>query len=170
MKTVYMIIGTMLVLALCITPVAAFTGEEYIVVIDDSGDIPTYTYKNWAYLNEEYIRLHTDGTRWLTSLVTFKPADIPDAPMMMVDTSYYDKDIYLTNTVDKWEIKVYTSFSKRLKKPDDKYLDNAGVVSMKDTFNAYYCNGGDLWFELSRGVFIASMTSSPYPRWNIPEV
>ena len=172
MKLKIMLIGLALVLTLCISPVAAVSGSDFDIDIDNFNDDghDTYTYYNKYNPDEKYIVLHSGGTHFLCSLVTFKPADIPDAPMMMVDTSYYDKDIYLTNTVDKWEIKVYTSFSERLRVPDSKYLDNAGVVSVKDTFNEYYCNGGNLWFELSRGVFIASMTSSPYPRWNIPEV
>lgn len=44
MKIKFMLI--MLALVLCISPVAAVSGDDFEVVIDKSGDINTYTYFN----------------------------------------------------------------------------------------------------------------------------
>lgn len=76
MKTVYMIIGTMLVLALCITPVAAVSGDDFDIIVS-YGDSP------WCYYyrlisGDKYTKIFTNGTFWLNSVVTFKPANIPD--------------------------------------------------------------------------------------------
>lgn len=161
MKKITLFIGIMLALVLCITPVAAVSGTDFEIVIDESGKIPTYKYYNLYTPGEKYICLHTDGTHWLTSLVTFKPAKFPDAPTMVVDTSFYDKKIYLTTTVDEWEIKVYYSFSKRLHEPDPEYLDNAGVVSMRDTFYPWFIWGGELCLELSSEVSIWGVQFRP---------
>lgn len=156
MKFKIMLIGLALALMLCISPVGAVSGSDFDIDIDNFNDDghDTYKYYNKYTPSEKYIRLHTQHSKLYSSLVTFKPANIPDAPMMMVDTSFYDKDIYLTNTVDKWEIKVYYCFSKRLHEPDPEYLYNAGVVSMYDTFRPWYRYGGDLCFELSSDVSI----------------
>jgi hypothetical protein len=125
-----------LVLMLCISPVVAVSGSDFDIDIDNFNDDghDTYKYYNKNIQYEKYIHIHTGGTNWLCSLVTFKPANIPDAPVMVVDTSYYEKEILLTNTVDKWEIKYYSVFGKRLKNPDEKYLKNAGVVNLNEFF------------------------------------
>ena len=152
MKTVYMIIGTMLVLALCITPVAAFTGEEYIVVIDDSGDIPTYKYFDKSHPDYFPIIIFTEGTNWLKSLVTLKPANIPDAPVMVVDTNNR-RYIELPRSVDKWEIKYYSRFGIN-PSLSDKYLKNAGVVDLREDFNPWYRSGGYLYLMLSEDQYL----------------
>ena len=86
--------------------------------------------------------------------------------------------IHLPRSVDEWEIKYYSAFGKRLKNPDSKYLKNAGVVSMYDTFRPWYRNGGDLWLELSEGQYIWGLYmyqvwdtfEITYHKWNIPDV
>lgn len=182
MKNVYMIIAFMLLVSvLCATPATAFTGEEYIVVIDDSGDIKTYKYLNKYNPDEKYIELHSDGTKWLKSLVTFKPANIPNAPMMVVDTHKKSSVIHLSRSVDEWEINYYSSSGKKIY-PCKAYLKNAGTVNLNEFYK--YHN----WEYLNLELSINQCISSPYtwvetfwwgekrvhisfsPSWNIPEV
>jgi hypothetical protein len=171
MKFKFMLIGVALALMLCISPVAAVSGSEFKIVIDDSGDIPTYTYKNRAYPNEKYIHIHTSGTNWFCSLVTFKPANIPDAPVMVVDTSYCEKEILLTNSVDKWEIKYYSSFWYKPTEPDPEYLKYAGVFNLNELFGEYISKGSWLELQLSRGQYIWCPDAIPYgPEIDIPDV
>jgi hypothetical protein len=177
LKQIKLLIGIALALVLCISPVGAVYGNDFDIYIDNFNDDghDTYKYYNKYTPSEKYICLHAQHSKIYTSLVTFKPANLKGAPVMVVDTSFYDKDIYLTNTVDKWEIKVYYSFSKRLTEPDDKYLYNAGVLSMYDTFRPWYRYGGDLRFELSsevsiRGYFFDWDGSIALFKYYIPKV
>ena len=55
--------------------------------------------------NEEYIWITTSGTFKLYSLVTFKPANIDDAPLMVIDTYRNKVTIGLPRSVDEWEVK-----------------------------------------------------------------
>jgi hypothetical protein len=145
-----MLIGlAALALMLCISPVAALSGDDFEVVIDESGWGYTYTYHNVNDPSEEYIKISTGDTQWMYSLVTFKPADIPDAPTMMVDTyhSLHPKTIYLSQSVDYWDIKYYSSYSNGLKNPDPKFLKNHGIVNLKEFFGEYIKYG--LRLELS---------------------
>ena len=58
------------------------------VVTEKLAGMPwTYEYCNMNGLNEKYIDIYTKGTFWKYSFVTFKPANIPDAPTMVVDTN-----------------------------------------------------------------------------------
>jgi hypothetical protein len=124
-----MLIGLALLLMLCISPVAAVSGGGFEIVIDDSGDIPTYKYYNKYTPWEKYFKIHTDGTNVLNSLVTFKPANIPDAPTMVVDTFRKSSDIYLPyHSVDDWEIKYYSHFGRISQDMD--FLKNAGVMNL----------------------------------------
>ena len=184
MKNVYMIIAFMLLVSvLCATPATAFTGEEYIVVIDDSGDIKTYKYLNPNYKvhpdcpntpGEKYFKIQIYGTNWLKSFVTFKPADIPDAPTMMVDTNS-KVNIYLPYySVDKWEIKYYSNFRK-MSPPYDQYLKNAGTVNVKLVFGHYLPRGLELWLGpdqllCSKNSFYNEDGYVVKPVWSIPEV
>jgi hypothetical protein len=165
MKQIYLLIGTMLALMLCISPVAAFTGDEYIDVVDESGDIPSYTYKNWAYLNEKYIHIFTKGTALKYSLVTFKPVNIPDAPKMYVYTNS-KCDIYLPKSVDEWEIKFYSRWRHE---PNICIgdLKNSVVVDLKENFRHHVDEG--LILELSKGQYIYPQ-GMDYFRYDIPEV
>ena len=95
----------------------------------------------------------------------FKPVNIPDAPVMLVDTSN-PTYICLTQSVDEWEIKYYSS-PDSFSQPDDKYLKNAGVVNLNEHFKGYIKDG--LVLELSSGQFI-SQKFAPWPRWSIPSV
>ena len=165
MKLKFMLIGIALVLMLCISPVAAFTGDEYIDVLDESGDIPSYTYKNWAYLNEEYIHIVTYGTKILYSMVTFRPVNIPDAPKMVVYTNG-KCDIYLPQSVDEWEIKYYSRWRHE---PNIcvEHLKNSGVVNLNKHFGKYIEKG--LILKLSTGQFIYSVQRTTL-YWDIPSV
>lgn len=176
MKLKIMLIGLALVLALCISPVAAVSGTDFKIVFDDSGDIPTYKYSNPNYKvhpncpnspGEKYYKIHTSGTYWLKSFVTFKPADIPDAPTMMVDTN--DKaDIYLPYySVDEWEIKYYSITHPINPGEQVKYLKNKGVVNLYEKFGHLLSDG--LILELSTGQYIHP-SGFDYPRYYIPEV
>jgi hypothetical protein len=173
MKLKFLLIGTMLVLMLCISPVVAVSGSDFDIDIDNFNDDghDTYKYYNKNIQYEKYIHIHTSGTSWLCSLVTFKPANIPDAPVMVVDTSYYEKEILLTNSVDEWEIKYYSAFGKRLKNPDEKYLKNKGVFNLNELFGEYISKGSWLELQLSRGQYIWCPDAIPYgPEIDIPEV
>jgi hypothetical protein len=157
MKQIKLLIGIALALMLCTSTVGAVSGGDFDIDIDNFNDDghDTYKYYNKYAQYDKYIHIHTSGTNWLCSLVTFKPANIPDAPVMVVDTSYYEKEILLTNTVDKWEIKYYSVFGKRLKNPDSKYLKNAGVVNLNEFFGEHIKDGLNL--ELSTGQYIYPM-------------
>ena len=172
MKIIHMIIGIAMVLMLCISPVGGFTGEDFRIIIEDSDklNIHTYTYQNWAYVNEKYFKIYTGGTRWLCSCVTLKPANISDAPVMVVDTGNTDKlvTIYLPHSVDEWEIKYYSN-SDPFDKPDDKYLKNAGTVNLNKFFKNQIKNGEGLYLELSWNQHIHSVKSFD-PCYYIPKV
>lgn len=175
MKLDYLLIGSVLALMLCIAPVAVFTGGDYDIVVDKTGDIPTYSYRNWAYLNDKYIEIYTDGTHVLQSMVSFKPANIPNAPLMVVDTNG-PRSIYLSQSVDEWEIKYYSSFGSRPIIKDDKDLKNAGTVNLKEFFGEDISEGKWLKLELSTNQYIAVPynyhvhNGSYAPRYYIPGV
>ena len=153
-----------MVLVLCISPVGALSADDFDIVTQDGSGLTTYTFDGGGlhtctYLNvndpnERYIHLRSSHDIWVCSLVTFRPANLPDAPTMVVDTSYYKKEIYLPHSIDEWEIKYYTSFWTHPCEPDPEYLDNAGVVNMKEVFRPWYINGGTLYLDLSSEVSI----------------
>ena len=178
-----MLIGLALVLALCITPVAAVPGNDFEIVIDDSDDIPTYKYLNNNFKvhpdcpnspGEKYFKIQIYGTSWLKSFVTFKPANIPDAPVMMVDTNS-KVNVYLPYySVSVWEIKYYSNF-REMSPPYDQYLKNAGTVNVKLVFGHYLPRGLELWLGLdqllcSKNSFYNDMGMIEKPAWSIPEV
>ena len=166
MKKIILLIGIMFALMLCITPVAAVSADDFEIVTDEVDGKPvTYTYFNQNDPNEKYIKIHTSGTDWLKSFVTFKPANIKGAPVMIVDTNKIT-DIKLPRSVDDWEIKVYSNF-RDMSPPYDKYLKNAGVVNLNEKFEKYIPDG--LILELGWGQFI-SQKFAPWPRWSIPSV
>ena len=116
-----------------------------IVTGKKKGKYDSYTYCNVNNSNEKYIDISTDGTYYLESIVTFKPANIPDAPVMAVDTSNRYVYFCLPRCIDEWEIKYY---SRRKQKPtldDNTYLKNAGVVNLKEYFKDFLSNR---WLEL----------------------
>ena len=153
-----------------ITPVAAVSGDDFEVVTWESDYDGTYIYCNLNDPDELYTEIktysHTYGTCYLHSLVTFKAANIPGAPVMIVDTYCKNVKIKLPRSVDEWEIKYY-SCSDPFDQPDDKLLKNAGVVNLNEHFKGYIKDG--LVLELSSGQFI-SQKFAPWPRWSIPSV
>ena len=169
MKFKFLLIGIMMALMLCITPVAAVSGDDFEIVTGKDGRLNMYKYCNMNNPDEEYIDIYTiAGTRWLNSLVTFKPANISDAPVMVVDTSNKNAFINLSRSVDDWEIKFYSS-PDSFSQPDPKYLKNAGVVNLNKFFEK--CISKRLLLELSWGQTI----SGPYPLYSsliytIPDV
>lgn len=174
MKTVYMIIGTMLVLALCITPVAAVSGDDFKVLKYKEDGIFWHKYRYMAYSNDEYIEIHPGWTLLLDSMVTFKPANIPDAPVMMVDTND-PVDIYLPYySVSVWEIKYYSNF-RDMSPPYDKYLKNAGTVNVKMVFGEYLPRGLELWLSAeqllcTKHSYYNDEGMVEKPVWNISDV
>ena len=110
-RMIYPVIGIVLVLALCITPVAAVSADDFNVDVKEGYYYKTYTYSYVDKPKEKYIEIITDGTHGLYSYVTFKPANIKGAPVMVVDTGNTDKHvtIYLPHSVDEWEIKYYSN-------------------------------------------------------------
>ena len=186
-RMIYPVIGIMMALMLCITPVAAVSAEDFEIVIESVEDNVgnrhnTYTYCNMNNLTEQYVYIRTFGTSILFSLVTFKPANIPDAPTMVVNTGSNNifhnehERIYLPRSVDEWEIKYYSS-PDSFSQPDPKYLKNAGTINLKEFIENYYMKG--VWFdafiekgfylELSKGQYLYSMKHPSYS-WNLPDV
>lgn len=181
MKLNYLLLGTMLVLGLCITPVAAVSADDFEINITKSDEKhmftggsywSIYTYSNVNNPNEEYIMINTTGTLHMFSYVTIKPANIPDAPLMVVDTGAGTLllpavvSIHLPRSVDEWEIKYY---SRLLEYPTitDTYLKNAGVINLNKHFGK--CIDHGLHLELSAGQWIHAM-SNTLCYWYIPEV
>jgi hypothetical protein len=153
----------MLILALCITPVAAVSADDFEIVFDRSIYSDKYTYCNVNNPDEQYTEIFTLGTFCLYSLVTFKPANIPDAPTMVVDTCCISK-IKLPRSVDEWEIKYYSKYGD-IPPLNDEYLKNAGVVNLNEEFKEF--TEWRLYLELSWGQYIISEIL-PLIRWSIP--
>ena len=140
-----MLIGIALVLMLCISPVAAVSGDDFDIQTYTADNVNVYKYFN-TYSYDKYFKIQTSGTRWLNSVVTFKPANIPDAPVMMVDTFRKSSDIYLPYySVNDWEIKYYSHFGRISQ--DKEFLKNAGVMNLK-VFGTHIWDSLDL--ELSK--------------------
>lgn len=178
MKTVYMILGTILILALCITPVAAYsttTGAGYEAPWDEYGFYEKYRYRALYNQSEQYTVLWTKGTRYCDSITTFKPVNIPDAPTMVVRThnnahmNKYDKIyLYLPKSVDEWEIKYYSSLG-RLDCDFYPNLKNAGIINLNEYFRK--CITMELELELSIGQSIIGKCPYNTARsWDIPDV
>ena len=165
MKKITLFIGIMLALVLCITPVAAVSNDDFEIVSGkEEGDFYyTYKYRNMNNPDEIYTYITTSGTRWLYSLVTFQPANISDAPVMVVDTSNKNAFINLSRSVDDWEIKFYSS-PDSFSQPDDKYLKNAGVLNLNEYFGKYIEKG--LSLELSWGQYFSAWRH----HYSIPDV
>ena len=166
---IYPVIGIMLALVVCITPVAAVNFYMVDVDKDEDGVIQSYTYRNVLNKSEEYIKITSGGTRQLWSLVTFEPVGIPYTPKMVVDTyreNVKDVTIYLPRSVDEWEIKYYSNILP-LKTPEVFFLENAGVVNLNEEFRKDIGKG--LYLELSLNQCIRSV-SRPLHYWAIPDV
>ena len=157
-------------LALCISPVAAVTGDDFEIVTRKDGEYTNYEYHNVNNPVEEYTRIIPGNIKcgW-RSFVTFKPANIEGAPVMVVDTYCKEAYIYLPRSVDEWEIKYYhgDSYNLAISYLDDKYLKNAGVVNLNKVFGDHVKDG--LWLEIFYGLRIESL-NNPSPIYRIPEV
>ena len=167
MKFKLLLIGLALALMLCISPVAAVSGTDFEDVFEVVDGVDTYKYLNKNNPDEKYTDIHYVGTFSLKSFVTLKPANIPDAPTMIVDTNGRG-NIYLPQSVDEWEIKYY---SRCFKKPSltPKYLKNAGVVNLNEFFGEHILDG--LHLELSWGQCIYPRELMwPSPKYTIPSV
>lgn len=176
MKFKFMLIGIALALMLCISPVAAVSGNDFEVEIDKSGWVYTYTYHNVNDPSEEYIKISAGDTQFMNSLVTFKPAYIPDAPTMVINASFSirPKTIYLSQSVDSWDIKYYSVFKSEVS-PDPKFLKNYGIVNLKELFGEYIKDG--LRLELSmcqcivpRNYFLLYFLDDRMLEYHIPDV
>ena len=143
------------------------TEYDFKIEIDKSGNYDTYTYCNLYNPDEQYIVIYADCTKLLHSLVTFKPANIDGAPVMVVDTYKEKARIYLPRIVDEWEIKYYSN-SESFSHPDDKYLKNSGVVNLYKEFGDHILDG--LILELHVGQFISPLSKHCALVYNIPEV
>ena len=166
MKTVYMIIGTMLVLALCTGPVGALCGDDFKEVILKVDGVVTYKYLNLNDPDEEYIKIECGSTYILESFVTFRPHNIPDAPKMLVHTNKGSSIIYLPKSVDEWEIDYYSRFRHE---PNicDEHLKCSGVVNLNTYFGKFIKKGLDLILSSSQSI---SSVQRPTLYWAIPAV
>ena len=168
MKIIHVIIGLMLALVVCITPVAAVSADDFKVDLCEDNKPGTHTYSNLNNPDEIYFKLYTQGTLWMQSRVTFKPANISDAPLMVVNTYRKSAYIRLPQSVDEWEIKYYSHY-ECMPSLDDKYLKNAGVVNLNKKFATQIEMGMVLLLELSKDQTIHPMYH-PNPRYFIPSV
>lgn len=86
---------------------------SYEIVCTADGKYWSYKYRSINNPSEKYTKIYTEGTSWLDSYVTFKPANIPDAPEMVVYTycgRWGNRSILLPRSVGKWDIKYYSSY------------------------------------------------------------
>lgn len=166
MKTVYMIIGTMLVLALYITPVVAVSGSDFEDVFEVVDGVDTYKYLNLNDPDEKYTKIECTRTYILKSFVTFRPHNIPDAPKMLVHTNKGSRIIYLPKSVDEWEIEYYSRFwyEPNLAK---EYLKCSGVVNLNSYFGKYIEKGLELILSSSQSIASVQRTTL---YWAIPSV
>ena len=169
MKFKFMLIGIALALMLCISPVAAVSGNDFEIYISQT--YPTHghgTYKYWNLNNksEIYTFITTGYTIITDSLVTFKPANIPDAPVMEVDTYMNTGEIFLPRSVDEWEIEYYSRFWHE---PNicGEHLKCSGVVNLNEYFGKYIEKG--LYLSVSHNQSFSSV-SRPLRYWAIPDV
>lgn len=166
MKKIYLLIGTMLVLVLCITPVVAVSGDDFEDVFEVVDGVDTYTYLNLNDPDEKYTKIECTRTYILKSFVTFRPHNIPDAPKMLVHTNKGSRIIYLPKSVDEWEIEYYSQFwyEPNLAK---EYLKCSGVINLNEYFGEYIEKG--LYLYLSTNQEISSVMR-PLRYWAIPAV
>ena len=168
-RMIYPVIGIMLALVVCITPVVAVSTDDFEVDIlkDEDGTIMSYMYYNMKSPDEEYIKITTKGTTILCSLVTFRPVNIPGAPVMVVNTDGV-RFIDLPRSVDEWEIKYYSKFGGE---PgiDNEYLKCYGIVNLNKKFEKYIEKG--LYLALKQDQVITCMYPPyPSPKYYIPSV
>ena len=140
--------------------------DDYYSPDYQNGTPTRHKYKNVSKKDVLYDSIYTKGTRWLNSIVTFKPANIPKAPMMVVRTSKESSLIYLPRSVSEWEIKYYSRWLNPCRL-DDKYLKNAGVVNLKQFFGKSIAKG--LVLELSTDYGIHP-EGAEGPFWVFPDV
>ena len=105
MKFKIMLIGIALLLALCISPVTAVSGDDFEVVIDKSGDINTYTYFNKNNPDEEYgvLLALSPNLSLVTTVIT--PV-MGSGPSMYLPPNIHAV-IYLPCCFKEWQIKYY---------------------------------------------------------------
>lgn len=115
---------------------------SYEVVCTADGKYWSYKYRNVNDPNEKYTQIYTDGSYNRYSLVTFEPANIPDAPKMSVNTTGA-RYIYLPRCVDDWEIRYYYCYSDMDYGDHSrhKHLKYAGVVNLNEYFGEYIKRG-----------------------------
>ena len=166
MKIIRMIFGIMLALVLCISPVVAVTGDDFKDVFEVVDGVDTYKYLNLNDPDEKYTKILCSHTYILCSFVTFRPANIPDAPKMLVHTNKGSRIIYLPKSVDEWEIEYYSRFWHE---PNicGEHLKCSGVVNLNEYFGKYIEKG--LYLSVSHNQSFSSV-SRPLRYWAIPDV
>lgn len=137
--------------------------QNFKIVHYKDDDTDAYKYLNVNDPNEKYIQIYTEGRINMDSVVTFKPANIPGAPV--IEASSY-ADISLPQSVDEWEIKYYSNVWP-MSSPLPEDLKNAGVVNLKEFFGEYISEG--LLLKVSTGQYIAPLDYREF-RYYIPEV
>ena len=161
MKIIHVIISIMMALVLCITPVAAVSADDFEVDIyktEPSHGHATYKYWNLNNKSEVYTYIATDHTIFLDSQITFKPANIPDAPEMVVNTWCKDAQIYLPRSVDEWEIKCYichcalTYDDSPSSRVHHYHLICADVIDINEFIEYYRKTGGRFDIFMAKGL------------------
>lgn len=166
MKPIILLIGIMLLLALCTGPVGALCGADFEDVFEVVDGVDTYTYLNLNDPDEKYTKIQCSRTYILNSFVTFRPHNIPDAPKMLVHTNKGSRYIYLPKSVDEWEIDYYSRFWHE---PNicDEHLKCSGVVNLNEYFGKYIEKGLNLCFSTNQDI---SSVQRPLRYWSIPDV
>ena len=169
MKLKFMLIGIALVLMLCISPVAAVCGDGFEIVIGNTDGIESHTYYYKDNPNEKYTEIYTPGSYFHYSKIMFRPANIPDAPMMFVDVSD-ERYIYLPQCVDDWEIRYYTCHSDMNcgDHSGHNHFKNEGVVNLNEYFGEHIKYG--LFLVQIGNPIIASQWDPLSKPYYIPDV
>lgn len=158
---IYPVIGIMLALMLCITPVVAVSGDDFEIGIyktEPSHGHATYKYWNLNNKSEVYTYIATGYTIFLDSQITFKPANIPDAPVMVVDTWFEEAQIYLPRSVDEWEIKCYICYCPLVYDDCPRitvhsyHLTGADVINLNEFIENYKLTGGRFDKFMEKGL------------------
>ena len=160
MKKIILLIGIMLVLMLCISPVVAVSGTDFEVGIyktEPSHGHATYKYWNLNNKSEVYTYIATGYSIFLDTQVTFKPANIPDAPVMEVNTWLTEAQIYLPRSVDEWEINCYICHCPLTYDDAPTYrhvyhLIAADVININEFIENYKLTGGRFDKFMEKGL------------------
>jgi hypothetical protein len=145
--------------------VSSSNGFEINHYSNDGNDYSWYVYTDTKNPNDQCYDLFTRGTKWLNSIVTFRPANIPGALTMNVDT-HRPRHISLPRSIDVWEVKYYSSFWY-FDYPEPKKLKNSGIFNLREITNQTTLK--HIYMELSLDQYL-SPGGPDNTKYYIPDV